>query len=46
MEEKVQETQRCANLIWKEIASGVWKVANVVLGDSKGFDLKGKESWQ
>ena len=30
--------------MWEKMASDIWKVAKKVLGKSKGFDSKGKES--
>jgi len=45
MEENVWETQESANLMWEGMANGIRKVAKAVLGESKGFGPKGKESW-
>ena len=31
--------------MWDDMANGIWKVANEVLGESKHFGPKDKESW-
>ena len=40
MEERIQETQGCANLIQEEMANDIWKVAKKVLGELTGFGFK------
>ena len=45
MEERVWETQGCANIMWEEMTNGIRKVAKEVLGESKDSDPKDKESW-
>ena len=45
MEERVLEIQGCANIMWDEMANDIQKVGKEVLGKSKSFGLKDKESW-
>ena len=45
MEERVWEIEGNAIFMWEEMANGIYKVAKEVLGESKGFGLKDKESW-
>ena len=45
MEERVWEIEGNASFMWEEMANGIRKVAKEVLGESKGFGPKDKESW-
>ena len=43
--ECVWDTQGCANDLWKEMIMMMRKVAKEILGESKGYIRRNKETW-
>lgn len=39
------ETQGSANEVWDKMAKGIRNIEKETVGESRGFRIKGKESW-